>query len=54
MTAMRRIRVTEKHVFEMVVPERLSGDALASFIKERGPVDEENEFADIDWEEIEP
>lgn len=54
MAAMRRIRVTEKHVFEMVVPEHLTGDALASFIEERSPADEENEFADIDWEEIEP
>lgn len=54
MAAMRRIRVTEKHVFDMEVPEHLTGDALTRFIEERSPLDEENEFADIYWEEIEP
>lgn len=54
MAAMRRIQVTEKRVFEMVVPEHLTGDAMDSFIEERSPLDEENEFADIEWEEIEP
>lgn len=54
MAAMRRIRVTERYVFEMTVPEHLTGDALDRFIEERSPLDEENEFADIGWEEIEP